>query len=116
MKKQDYIDRGLESGCTLPQIESVLCKVLGISKEELFTLKDISSKYIYEVQQIFYEMQSGNPEEYTLETANFYGRDFFVDERVLIPRNDTEVLVKTALKKLHEDIDISRMTYIDVGT
>lgn len=116
MKKQDYIDRGLEAWCTLPQIESVLCKVLGVSKEDFFLLKDISSKHIYEVQQIFYEMQSGNPEEYTLETANFYGRDFFVDERVLIPRNDTEVLVKIALKKLHEDIDLHDMTYIDVGT
>lgn len=87
---------------TLSQIESVLIKVLEISKEELFTKTEISSRHIYEVQRIFYEMQSGSPEEYTLGTANFYGRDFFVDDRVLIPRNDTELLVKIALKKLQE--------------
>lgn len=61
-------------------------------------------------------MQSGESEEYTLEKANFYGRDFFVDERVLIPRNDTEILVKTALAKLNTEIDIKNMLYFDVGT
>lgn len=106
MKKQEYIDRGLESGLTLAQIESVLCKILEISKEELFTTTTVSSRYIYEVQQVFYQMQKGSSEEYILEIANFYGRDFYVDERVLIPRNDTEILVRTALKKLHEGVDI----------
>jgi len=65
---------------------------------------------------MFFQLASGASEEYLLETANFYGRDFFVDERVLIPRNDTELLVKIMLKKLHEEIDIKNMTYIDVGT
>ena len=114
MKKQEYIDRGLESGLNLAQIESVLCKVLEVSKEELFTKTEISSRYIYEVQQVYYQMQKGSSEEYILETANFYGRNFYVDSRVLIPRNDTEILVKTALKKLHEDVDIKNMVYIDV--
>lgn len=61
-----------------------------------------------------FKLASGTSEEYLLETANFYGRDFYVDERVLIPRNDTEVLVSTMLKQLHENIDISNMLYIDV--
>lgn len=116
MKKQEYIDRGIELGLNPSQIESVLCKVLWVSKESLFTMSEISAKYIYEVQKTFFDMSSWTPEEYTLETANFYGRDFFVDNRVLIPRNDTEVLIKTALKKLNEDIDMQAMTYIDVGT
>lgn len=116
MKKQEYIDIGLWAGLTLSQIESVLCNILEISKKELFLLHSISSKYIYEVQQMFFQLASGASEEYLLETANFYGKDFFVDERVLIPRNDTELLVKIMLKKLHEDIDIKNMTYIDVGT
>lgn len=116
MKKQEYIDIGIGFWLKPSQIESVLCRVLEISKEELFKLSDISSKYIYETQQVFFKLQSWLSEEYTLTQANFYGRDFYVDERVLIPRNDTEILVQTALKKLHEDIDIKNMIYIDVGT
>jgi len=94
MKKQEYIDLGLSSGLSLSQIESVLMRVLQISKEELFKQIDISSRYIYEVQKIFFDLKNGASEEYILETANFYSREFYVDERVLIPRNDTEVLVR----------------------
>jgi len=43
MKKQEYIDLGLSSGLSLSQIESVLMRVLQISKEELFKQIDIFS-------------------------------------------------------------------------
>jgi methylase of polypeptide subunit release factors len=39
--------------------------------------------------------------------------NFFVDERVLIPRNDTEIMVKQVLKESQKYKDI---TLIDVGT
>lgn len=116
MKKQEYIDIGLWAGLSLPQIEWVLCSVLNISKKELFLLPSISSKYIYQVQQMFFKLASGASEEYLLETANFYGRDFYVDERVLIPRNDTEILVQVLLRKLNESMNIKHMYYADVGT
>jgi len=116
MKKQEYIDIGIWAGLTISQIEWVLCSILDVSKKELFLLHEISSKYIYEIQQVFFKLASGESEEYLLETANFYGRDYFVDDRVLIPRNDTETLVSVMLKKLHESIDIKNMIYIDVWT
>ncbi len=116
MKKQQYIDMGISSGLTPSQIEQVLCGVLDISREEFFTLRDISSRYIYEVQQIFYRMSHGEIQEYSLQKANFYGRDFFIDSRVLVPRNDTEILVEQALKKIHTDIDVWECVYVDVGT
>ncbi len=37
------------------------------------------------------------PLEYLLESCNFYGRSFFVNEHVLIPRPETEILVQKAL-------------------
>jgi len=116
MKKQEYIDIGLGAGLSISQIEGVLCRILQVGKKELFLTHEISSKYIYQIQQMFYSVASWESEEYLLETANFYGRDFFVDNRVLIPRNDTEILVKNMLKKLHENIDIKNMMYVDVWT
>jgi release factor glutamine methyltransferase len=43
-----------------------------------------------------------------LEKANFFGLDFFVDKRVLIPRNDTEIMVKEVLNeaKMHKNITL----------
>lgn len=49
------------------------------------------------------------PLAYILGTEPFYGRDFIVDKRVLIPRPETEDLVDEALK-------IPAQLYVDIGT
>jgi release factor glutamine methyltransferase len=40
----------------------------------------------------------GEPIEYILKQKEFYGNNIFVDNRVLIPRSETEMLVSEALK------------------
>jgi release factor glutamine methyltransferase len=44
--------------------------------------------------------ESGEPLQYVEGFAWFYGRKFSVDQRVLIPRSDTEALCEAALKRL----------------
>lgn len=56
---------------------------------------------------------SGLPLQYALGSAPFYGREFFVDERVLIPRPETEILVELSLHLLK---DRSDARVLDIGT
>jgi len=42
------------------------------------------------------------PLQYLLGTQSFYGREFGVDERVLIPRPETELLVERAVQALRQ--------------
>lgn len=43
------------------------------------------------------------PLQYLLHTQPFLGRDFYVDERVLIPRPETELLAERAIAALREN-------------
>jgi release factor glutamine methyltransferase len=62
---------------------------------------------------------TGMPLAYVLGAAGFYGREFAVDRRVLVPRPETEHLVDEALTFLNgrrAAVDTRhRMTVLDVG-
>jgi release factor glutamine methyltransferase len=49
--------------------------------------------------------------EYIINNAEFYSLDFFVDLRVLIPRNDTEIMVDKAIDTI---LEYETSTLIDV--
>ena len=49
------------------------------------------------LEEILQKRLSGMPLAYALREKHFYGLPFYVDERVLIPRYDTEILAEAAL-------------------
>ena len=59
-------------------------------------------------------LASGEPIQYVTEIADFYGRQFKVNRKVLIPRPETEELVYNVLKHVksnHKQYDV-----LDIGT
>jgi release factor glutamine methyltransferase len=59
---------------------------------------------------------SGLPLAYVLGHVEFYGLDLICDERVLIPRPETEAVVSVALKSLPPPTANRNPLVIDVGT
>ena len=70
--------------------------------------ENIRDRYI----QIIEKRKNGLPLEYIIQEKNFYGRDFFVDERALIPRWDTENLISQVV---HIAKSISRPKILEIG-
>lgn len=56
----------------------------------------VSDEDLTEVRDAFSRMASGEPLQYVLKEAWFYGRRFNVSSDVLIPRPETEILCRTA--------------------
>ena len=61
----------------------------------------------------------GSPYQYITKNANFFGYDIYVDENVLIPRLDTEILVDCICSHIEEKYDKKdsiRILEIGVGS
>lgn len=77
-------------------IENVLN--LPIEKQILNTNLFVEDEQILECEQILDKRISGYPMAYILGYKEFYGHKFKVNEKVLIPRPDTEILVEKAIE------------------
>ena len=70
-----------------------------------------------ELKEITSELKTGKPYQQILGHTEFYGKKFFVDENVLIPRPETEELVELAISKIKNlKSKIQNLKLLDVGT
>jgi release factor glutamine methyltransferase len=101
--------------------EVLLGFVLGISREKI--LGDFFWEVPAEDASLYFkyvdEVAGGKPVAYITHSREFYGLDFYVDERVLVPRPETEMVVEEVLGFLRENAGEfvgHDATVLDVGT
>ncbi len=98
--------------------EVLLRHALGWSREDLYSRS--TSVLPPDVLQRFYEMvdqrMTGKPVAYITGHREFFGLDLLVDERVLVPRPETEVLVEAVLRWLGDACKDTPCLAADVGT
>jgi len=90
---KDIEDPGLES-------EVLLRHILHLSRAQLYL--DLNLQLNPDQETAFNQWVElrlrGEPMAYIIKSREFYGLDFFVDSRVLIPRPETELLVEEAIR------------------
>ena len=101
-----------------PQRESklIVCSVLNINIENTFldTDNEITKLQIENILSLFYRRSKGEPFSYLTESALFFGFTFYINNRVLIPRPETEELVEIVLNKIkHKN---KKYNLLDIAT
>ena len=78
--------------------------ILNMSNSELviYENKSVDEQDVNAYLQYLNEVKEGYPVQYITHNQAFMGLDFYVDENVLIPQPDTEILVEEAIRVINE--------------
>lgn len=111
----DFVSR-----LTLEETREEIEMIAGLVFEKLFSITptdlmkgksiELTPEQVRYVNQVAQRINTGEPVQYVLRQAHFYGRPFYVDPFVLIPRPETEELVSCVLK--HSPLQ----AVLDIGT
>src|SRR6266700_879745 len=110
-----------EIGQSVPRldVQVLLGHVLHVDRATLIAHPEIhlTGEQEQQYQRLLERRKRGDPFAYIVGHKEFFGLDFFVDRRVLIPRPETELLVEIVLKIIR-DLLASGLTPVvaDIGT
>jgi len=95
--KESLKENGIDEDAEAEWIVSI---ALDVKRSELYTDQMVRPIFVEKVNEILEERIEGRPLWYCVGDTDFYGYTIKVDERVLIPRPETEILVEQALKHI----------------
>ena len=110
LSEKGTLDADLES-------EVIIRHVLGIDRSVFFRdfMRTITSHEEGSLEKIIKRRLLGEPLSYIIGTREFYSISLSVNHDVLIPRQETELLVETVLSFIHES-QLDNPRIVDVGT
>lgn len=97
----------------------LLSYVLNVERSTVYAYpeRELTSEQEQQFLSLLKRRVQGEPVAYLLGREEFYGRDFLVDKRVLIPRPETELLVEAALDACQQMLDGGHVPIVaDIGT
>ncbi|HNT30690.1 MAG TPA: peptide chain release factor N(5)-glutamine methyltransferase [bacterium] len=110
-----------QAGCGTPRLDAevLMMFVLGVSREELVKnwTKKLKPDLYEQYKQVLLRRMKREPIAYIIGYKEFYGTRFMVDNRVLIPRPETELMVDKVLNYVKKwEYGQEQLTVADVGT
>lgn len=113
MNKREIINliknSGIEENEAKIEAELILEHVFNKTREELLFVENFEEERVLPLLKE--RIETKKPIQYILGEADFMGEKFNVNENVLIPRDDTEILVRTVFPYLKNEIAV-----LDIGT
>jgi release factor glutamine methyltransferase len=101
-----------------PPVELIAARLLGLTRERLDTEsgRPPTPEELNLLRRALDRIAAGEPAAYILGAATFLGREFEVTRDTLIPRRDTEELVRIALREIRSRPLPERPGLLELGT
>jgi len=98
-------------------VEVLLSSVLKKPKEYLYTYSEnnLTTKQLHNLKILVQRRLKYEPTAYLINNKEFFGLDYFVDKRVLIPRPETEIMVEEAINYA-KTISNKPLAICEIGT
>lgn len=108
-------------GLPAPRLDAqlLLGHILQVERTTLYTYpeRSLTPEQEQQYRLLIERRKAGEPVAYLVGHKAFFGRDFLVDKRVLIPRPETELLVEAALNTVRAMLAAGRVPLLaDIGT
>jgi len=100
------------------ETELLFTELLKTDRASLYLNKDrvLSKDNLHFISQALKRRANGEPIQYILGKTEFMGLEFKVTPQVLIPRDDTEILVEKVIKLINEKKALSNPRILDLCT
>ena len=95
----------------------ILEKIFGLSRTDIMLERkvEVNGGQANQLELFLNRINSNEPIQYILNEAFFYGRKFYVDDAVLIPRPETEELVSLVIDT-SKKLKLRNPKILDIGT
>ena len=95
--------------------EILLAKIIGKDRNYIIlnSKEHLGQKYLFRFNNLIERRKKGEPVAYLTRKKEFWKNDFYVDQNVLVPRPDTELIVKEVLKFSKKKF---KLQILDIGT
>lgn len=92
--------------------------ILNQTREEIIinSFEEVSKNYEENYLKELGKIINGMPLQYIMHKQEFMGLNFYVDENVLIPQPDTEILVEEAINLIHSFEKLDNVQVLDLCT
>ncbi len=98
----------------LSDIDWICCEVTGKKRSQLPFIEQFTSDEMNKIMSAVEKRLKHIPLAYIFGKTEFFGYDFIVDENVLIPRLDTEILVENVINEIKSRN--KNVSVLDIGT
>jgi len=97
------------------EVELIIARLTQLSRAQIkaYPEKYIEEKIVNAIQQYCKKRVEGKPMAYLFNEREFWSLSFYVDEHVLIPRHESELMIEYCVERYNKK---STLTCLDLGT